>query len=355
MAHGSGYFKTSYAADMALLDTGLRRGALGALLVLLLLLPRIASGFALELLSQTALAAVGALALNVLTGMAGQVSLGHAGFLAAGAFTVGVLVESWKVGPVVTLPAAAAVGALLGLAVGVPSLRLKGLYLALGTLAMHFVVLYAGSEYQARWGHQTGVTVPPLVVAGYRVRTGEQWYYVLLGLAALATCLAVNLERSRVGRAWMAIRDREVAAASLGIAVARYKLLAFVASSVVTAVAGAVWAYQRSFVSVEAFSFFVTIEYIAMIVIGGVGSALGALLGAAFVTLLPHAIDALVAALAPGGGAEYYLFALKFGAFGLLMALFLVFEPQGLVGIWRRVRTWLVLWPLRWAPLRGAR
>src|SRR5712692_7717328 len=113
MAHGSGYFKTSYAADMALLDTGLRRGALGALLVLLLLLPRIASGFALELLSQTALAAVGALALNVLTGMAGQVSLGHAGFLAAGAFTVGILVESVKAPPAVTLPAALLVGALL--------------------------------------------------------------------------------------------------------------------------------------------------------------------------------------------------------------------------------------------------
>jgi branched-chain amino acid transport system permease protein len=153
----------------------------------------------------------------------------------------------------------------------------------------------------------------------------------------------------------MAIRDREVAAASLGIAVARYKLLAFVASSMATALAGAVWAYQRSFVSVEAFGFFLTVEYLAMIVIGGLGSTLGALLGAAFVTLLPYAIDAAVASLHVRGAAEYYLFPLKLGAFGLLMALFLLFEPQGLVGIWRRVRAWLVLWPLRYAPLRSSR
>src|SRR5215216_6536792 len=172
MAYGSGYFKTSYAADMALVDTGVRRVALVLLLLAPLLLPRVASPFVLELLSQAALAAVGALALNVLTGMAGQVSLGHAGFLAAGAFTVGALVEGWKAGPLVTLPAAAVVGAALGLAVGAPSLRLKGLYLALGTLAMHFVVLYAGSEYQARSGLNTGVSVPAPALFGVRIRTG---------------------------------------------------------------------------------------------------------------------------------------------------------------------------------------
>ena len=355
MAYGSGFFRTSYDADMAVLDTGLRKASLALMVAAALALPHAASPFVVELVSQAAFAAVGALALNLLTGMAGQVSLGHAGFLAAGAFTVGVLVEAWKAGPLVTIPAAALVGGVLGLAVGVPSLRLRGLYLALGTLAMHFVVLYAGTEYQARWGHNTGVSVPALSIAGYRLRSGVQWYYVLLALATLTTIVFVNLGRSRVGRAWMAIRDREIAAASLGIAVARYKLLAFVASSVVTAVAGAVWAYQRAFVSVEAFTFLVTIEYIAMIVIGGMGSALGALLGAAFVTLLPYAIDALVATLPVAGAAEYYLFPLKFGAFGLLMAAFLVFEPQGLVGIWRRVRTWAVLWPLRYAPLRGPR
>jgi len=246
VAYGSGYFKTTYEADMALVDTRLRRLALAALIALLAVLPRLASPFVLELVTQTALAAVGALALNMLTGLAGQISLGHAGFLCAGAFTVGILTESVKAPPLVALPAAAMVGALLGILVGVPSLRLKGLYLALGTLAMHFVVLYVASEYQARWGFNTGVSVPAPVIAGIRVRTGVQWYYVLVAFAMLTTFLSVNLGRSRVGRAWMAIHDREIAAASLGIAVARYKLLAFVASSVLTALAGALWAYYRS-------------------------------------------------------------------------------------------------------------
>src|SRR6185436_135036 len=202
MAYGSGFFKTSYEADMAVLDSGVRRVALALLVIGLLALPHVASAFVLELLSQAALAAVGALALNVLTGMAGQVSLGHAGFLAAGAFTVGVLVEGWKASPLMTFPAAAIVGAVLGLAVGAPSLRLKGLYLALGTLAMHFVVLYLGSEYQARWGLNTGISVPPLALGPLRIRSGVAWYYALVGLAAASAVLCANLTRSRVGRAW---------------------------------------------------------------------------------------------------------------------------------------------------------
>jgi branched-chain amino acid transport system permease protein len=350
---GGGYFKTSYEADMALVDSRLRRAALIALVATLVLLPRVASHFVLDLLSQAALAAIGALALNVLTGLAGQISLGHAGFLAAGAFTTAALVERGIVSPTVTLPAAALVGAALGLVVGVPSLRLRGLYLALGTLATHHVVLYAAGEMQARAGGNTGFTIPAPRVAGLVLRGTVAWYYVLLLAAAVVLVLAVNLQRSRAGRAFMAIRDRDIAAASVGINLVRYKLAAFVWSSVVTALAGALFAYQRGFVSVEAFGFFVAVEYIAMIVIGGLGSALGAVLGAVFVTLLPYGIDAAVATLAPGA-AEYYIFQAKFGAFGLLMALFLIFEPLGLVGIWRRVRNWFFLWPFRHRPLRAS-
>ena len=353
MALGGGYFKTSYEGEMALIDTRLRRIAVTALLVALLVLPRFASSFVLELLSQAALAAIGALALNVLTGLAGQISLGHAGFLAAGAFTTAALVERGIVSPLITLPASALVGAVLGLIVGIPSLRLKGLYLALGTLAMHHVVLYVAGEMQARAGGNTGFTIPPARIAGFVLRGTIAWYYVLAVAAASVLILVVNLQRSRAGRAWMAIRDRDVAAASVGIDVARYKLAAFVWSSAITALAGTLFAYQRGFVSVEAFGFFVAVEYIAMIIIGGLGTALGAVLGAALVTLLPYGIDAFVASVSPGA-ADYYIFPAKFGAFGLLMALFLIFEPLGLVGIWRRVRNWFFLWPFRHRPLRAS-
>lgn len=354
MALGGGYFKTSYEADLGLVDTRLRWTALAALVLTLLLLPRLASPFLLELVTQTALAAVGALALNLLMGLAGQISLGHAGFIAAGAFTTAALVETGWGSPLVAVPAAALVGAGLGVAVGIPALRLKGLYLALGTLAMHHVVLYAAGELQNRWGSNTGYTIPAPRLLGWTLKGTVTWYYTLVLIAAVVLVLCVNLGRSRAGRAWMAIRDREIAAESVGIDVARYKVLAFVCSSVLTAMAGALFAYYRGFVSVEAFSFFLAVEYIAMVIIGGLGSALGAVLGAAFVTLLPYAIDAAVAHLELPGGTEYYLFPAKFGAFGLLMAVFLIFEPQGLVGIWRRARNWFFLWPFRHRPLRPA-
>lgn len=353
MASGSGYFATSYEADLRLVDTPLRRVALGAFVIALLLLPRLGSPFVLELVTQTALAAIGALALHLLTGLAGQISLGHAGFIAAGAFTTAMLVESGWGSPLATIPAAALVGAGLGVAVGIPALRLKGLYLALGTLAMHYVVLYLAGELQTRWGSNTGYTIPPPRLLGLTFKGTVFWYYTLVLIAGVVLLLSVNLGRSRAGRAFMAIRDREIAAASVGIHVARYKVLAFVTSSVITAVAGALFAYYRGFVSVEAFSLFLAVEYIAMVIIGGLGSALGAVLGAVFVTLLPYVIDGAVGRLQLPGGTEYYLFPAKFGAFGLLMAAFLIFEPEGLVGIWRRARNWFFLWPFRRRPLRG--
>ncbi|HXJ83287.1 MAG TPA: branched-chain amino acid ABC transporter permease [Candidatus Methylomirabilis sp.] len=354
MASGSGYFATTYEADLRLVDTPLRWSALCALVIALTALPLLASPFVLELVTQTALAAVGALALNILTGLAGQISLGHAGFIAAGAFTTAMLVEAGWGSPLATIPSAAVVGAALGVAVGIPALRLKGLYLALGTLAMHYVVLYAAGELQTRWGSNTGYTIPPPRLFGLVLKGTLSWYYALVFIAAVVLLVSVNLTRSRAGRAFMAIRDREIAAASVGIHVARYKVLAFVTSSVITAVAGALFAYYRGFVSVEAFSLFLAVEYIAMVTIGGLGSALGAVLGAAFVTLLPYAIDGVVGRLELPGGTEYYLFPAKFGAFGLLMAAFLIFEPEGLVGIWRRVRNWFALWPFRRRPLRSA-
>src|SRR5439155_1184325 len=176
-------------------------GGLAALVFLLLVLPRVASPFILDLVAQTALAAVGALALNVLTGLAGQISLGHAGFIAAGAFTTGLLVENGLRSPLIALPAAAVVGAALGIVVGIPALRLKGLYLALGTLALHHVVLYACAEFQNHWGANTGVSVPPPALGPWVLKGVVAWYYALTLAAALTLALSVNLRRSRAGRA----------------------------------------------------------------------------------------------------------------------------------------------------------
>ena len=235
----------------------------------------------------------------LLTGYAGQISLGHAGLLAAGAFTVGILFKEFNAPFWVTLPAAALVGALLGVVFGLPSLRLRGLYLAVSTLALHFVVVYLGGEYETKRGFSTGIVIDPPSSAATRSPIRASGISCCSPSRQLTLMLCLNLLRSRTGRAWGAIRAHETVAEALGISVAGYKLLAFVISSAMTAVAGALFAYYRGFVSVEAFSLFLSISYVAMIIIGGMGSLLGALLGAVFVTLFPYLIEAALLAL-PG-------------------------------------------------------
>ena len=343
----SGYFRTDYRQDFALVQTARERIALAVFAAALLVFPFLASPFGLDLACQVFLACIGALSLMLLTGYAGQISLGHAGLLAAGAFTAGILFRETGAPFWITLPSAALVGALVGVVFGLPSLRLRGLYLAVSTLALHFVVVYLGGEYETKRGFSTGIVIDPPSLGPVALTDGRAWYFVLLSAAAATLLVCLNLARSRTGRAWQAIRAHETVAEALGISIAGYKLLAFVISSAITAVAGALFAYYRGFVSVEAFSLFLTIQYVAMVIIGGMGSWLGALLGAAFVTLFPYWIEAALFALP---GARRYageLFAVNFSAFGLVMILFLMFEPLGLTGIWRRIQNYVLLWPFR--------
>ncbi|MCO5108114.1 MAG: branched-chain amino acid ABC transporter permease [Burkholderiaceae bacterium] len=347
----SGYFRTAYSQDFRLVDTRTQRASLAVFLVAALAVPWVASSFALDLANQVLLAAIGAVALMLLTGYAGQISLGHAGLLAAGAFTTGILFKELAAPIWVTLPASAAVGAALGLIFGLPSLRLRGLYLAVSTLALHFIVIYFGGEYETKRGFSTGVVIDPPMLFGWTFSDARAWYYLLLVAAAATIVLSLNLLRSRTGRAWRAIHGREAVAGALGISVHRAKLGAFVWSSTLTATAGCLFAYYRGFVSAEAFSLFLTIQYVAMIIIGGMGSILGAVLGAIFVVLFPYAIEAAMNVSTFAEQLSSYVFAVNYAAFGLVMILFLVFEPQGLVGIWRRAQDWVLLWPFRQRPL----
>ena len=341
----SGYYRTRYGEDSALLDTRAQKAWLAVLVVILAVYPFAANVLWLDIANQVLLASIGAIALMLLTGYAGQISLGHAGLLAAGAFTTGILFKELDAPFWATLPASAAVGAALGLVFGLPSLRLRGLYLAVSTLALHFIVIFAGGEYETRRGYSTGIVIDsPLA-------DPRAWYFVLLAASAATLLFALNLLRARTGRAWRAIHARETVAEALGISVQRAKLSAFVISSTLTAVAGCLFAYYRGFVSAEAFSLYLTIQYVAMIIIGGMGSLLGAVLGTVFVVLFPYAIDAAMAGLGLTERLSSVVFALNYAAFGLAMIAFLVFEPQGLVGLWRRARDWVLLWPFKQKPL----
>jgi branched-chain amino acid transport system permease protein len=351
----SGYFRTDYRQDFSLVQTRLERASLAVLVGALLAFPLIASPFQLDLAAQVFLAAIGALSLMLLTGYAGQISLGHAGLLAAGAFTAGILFKEMDAPVWITLPAAALVGAALGIIFGLPSLRLRGLYLAVSTLALHFVVVYVGGEYETKRGYSTGIVLDAPSIGGLVISDGRVWYFVLLAAAAVALLICLNLLRSRTGRAWRAIHANETVAEALGIPVAAQKLLAFVISSSMTAVAGALFAYYRGFVSIEAFSLFLSIQYVAMIIVGGMGSLLGAILGAVFVTLFPYLIEAAMRAMPGAERIAGDIFSVNYAAFGVVMILFLMLEPLGLVGIWRRMQTYFLLWPFRYRPIAGSR
>ncbi len=351
----SGYFHTDYAQDLALLQTRAERMSFTVFVAVLAAFPFLASPFALDLACQVFLASIGALSLMLLTGYAGQISLGHAGLMAAGAFTTGILAREINAPFWLTLPASALTGVVLGFIFGLPSLRLRGLYLAVSTLALHFIVIYLGGEYETKRGFSTGILVEPPSLFGLKLSDGRGWYFVLLAATAVSLMICINLLRSRSGRAWRAIHARETVAEALGINIARSKLLAFVISSSMTSVAGCLFAYYRGFVSIEAFDLFLSIQYVAMIIIGGMGSLLGALLGAAFVVLFPYAIESLLKLLPNAQKLAGDIFAVNYASFGVVMILFLILEPLGLVGIWRRVQNYFLLWPFKNRPLAGTR
>jgi branched-chain amino acid transport system permease protein len=299
-------------------------------------LPFFATPAQIDIASQVWLAAIGAISLMLLTGYAGQISLGHSALLAAGAFSVGILTKEFSAPSWVCLILSPVIGALLGLLFGLPSLRLRGLYLAVSTLAMHVLVVYLGGEYETKRGYSTGIVVDPPSLLGFTVQTAVQWYFFLLFFAALAYLLVRNLTVGRAGRAWALLRTNETVASALGIRVDRYKLLAFVISSAMTSFAGGLFAYYRGFVSIEAFSIYLSIQYVAMIIVGGMGSLVGALLGCAFVTILPYVIEGSMAQLTFLSSQAGAIFAVNYAVFGILMIAFLIFEPQGLSGLIKR-------------------
>ena len=341
--------RTSFRDDIQLLDSGFVRFWAAVGLLIALVLPLGLTNFWTGVANQVLIAVVGALALNLLMGTTGQISLGHAGFVAAGAFTVAALITHVDAPIGVTVPAAAMVGAVLGVLVGLPALRLKGLYLAVSTLAAHFVIIVGVGQYQSAISYGSGFTIPAPSFFGLEIASERAWYFVLLPFALGVLLLNLNWLRSAYGRAWMAIRHRDVAAEALGINVALYKLLAFSASTSLTCVAGALWAYHTAFVSVEAFDFDMLIQYLAMVIIGGLGSVLGSIFGAMFVTLLPivirYAMEAFSGVLFSDATVHNLIPALRLTLFGALIIVFLVLEPEGLNRLWRNIRSYFRVWP----------
>lgn len=348
IANGNEDVKTNYAADIALLGSSPLRFRFGLLLLILIALPFLLPSYLLHLINIVALTCLGALALNLLTGYTGIISLGHGGFLAIGAFTTAALVTEFKLPVLVALPAAVVGGAIAGFFAGLPTLRLRAGYVILSTLAIHFVILAFAHEYQTRTGLIGGFRIPSPSIGPWTINTVREWYFSLLVITGMVTLFCINLVRSRVGRAWMAIRDRDIVAMLLGVHIGYYKLLAFMFSSALAAFAGCLGAFYLGFTTASDFTIWTGIFYLAMIIVGGQGSIMGSFLGAFFIALLPYGLSDLCRILNVPSWLQLRLFAVQYAVLGLLISFFLIVEPRGLVAIWYlRIRPYFALWPFK--------
>jgi branched-chain amino acid transport system permease protein len=323
--------------------------------VVLLALPAFLPVFWTHLANFCLIAVIGAVALNLLTGNARLVSLGQAAFLGIGAFTAGLLERSYSIPFVVSLAAAAISGGLVGLSVGLLSLRLRALYVAVTTLVLHFAVVTLFSFVQAVFLDSSGIILPIAQLGPFELTGQIRWYYLLLLGATLVVLAALNIQRSFIGRRWTAVGEHDLAAEALGVSVTGAKLSVFMFTSSVIAVAGALSAYYIGTVSFESYNFGLAIAYLAMIIVGGVGRVLGSVLGAVVITLLPYVLDHLFILLNLRIPANL-LAGIHQIVFGGLIVIFLLFEPRGLAEVWSRISSAAADWPFRYRSVnRGAR
>jgi branched-chain amino acid transport system permease protein len=334
-------FKTDYGQDIRLVKHGGQAswyGLLGLALAAAPLLPE----YYLSQLTFVCIYALVGVGLMLLTGYTGQISLGHAAFLAVGAYTEAVL-QAKGVPFGVSLLAAGALAGLAGIVIGLPALRLTGIYLAIATIAFGFIVQEALTRWEAVTRGNSGITLKSISVGSFQFDAEWKLYYLALGLLLISIFGVLNLLRAPTGRAFVAIRDSEISAQSMGISLARTKTTAFALSAALTGIAGALYAHKLVFISPEQFGILLSIELAMMIFIGGIGSLHGAVYGAIFLIALPQFIavvkDHLPAAIGHQTGLEPTVF-------GLIMVLVILFEPLGIYGRWLKVRHYLETFPL---------
>jgi branched-chain amino acid transport system permease protein len=347
MATATGVYHTTYQRDSALRHTKAEYVRLALLAVFAVILPFTLDQYWLSYVNLILLAAIAAVGLNILTGYTGLVSLATAGFLGVGAYTTANLTTraGWPMpaGVLAGTLIAAAIGALFGL----PALRLKGLYLAISTFAAQVIL----SNRFRGWGWLTDNQGN--IAANYPSAIGRsdfKWYWLLLAITSLVVWAGVNLFRTGLGRAFIAIRDQDIAAEVMGVPVGRYKVLAFSIACGLAGFSGALQAHYRTIVTWENYEFPTSFTFVAMIIVGGLGSVSGAVYGAAFMTWIPAYITKIGRSLQDSDFSFLIreLPAVQVTLFGLVLVVFLLFEPRGLARLWGRAKDYFRIWPFRY-------
>jgi len=336
----------TYAQDMAIFRTKTHWAMLLALLVVLFTAPLYWGNYWLGVANLIGITIIAATGLNILTGYCGQLSIGHAGFIAVGAYTSAVLTNRLELPFLVGLVAAGIVAGLIGLIFGIPSVRVKGFYLAISTIAAQFIIIWVINHWTSVTGGFMGISVPPASIGGVTFISQSSQFYLIMVITILVVFLAKNLARTRAGRAFVAIRDNDLAAEVMGINLFRYKLLAFFIGCFLAGIAGSLLAHWIGFMNAENFTLMESILYIGMIIIGGLGTATGPIFGVIFIRMLQQGIMFIAPALEsaftlPAG------FTTGIGpmVFGLAIILFLILEPRGLAHRWQLFKASYRLWP----------
>ncbi|WP_313800198.1 branched-chain amino acid ABC transporter permease [Cytobacillus sp.] len=343
---GCGEFHVNYKQDMAIWKISRVRVRVMVMVALLAIFPLIASDYIVGLATLCGIAAIGAIGLNILTGFTGQISIGVGAFLGVGGYTSAILTTKLGLSFWLAMPAAGIITAIVGGLFGLPSLRLKGLYLAIATLAAQVIILFVISRWDTLTGGTAGMVLSRPEIGSFVFNSETSYYYLMFVILVITTIFTLNLFRSRVGRAFIAVRDRDIAAEVMGIDLFKYKVLAFIVSSFFVGVAGALLGHYTMVVSPELYSITVSIEYLAIILVGGLGSVFGSIYGAVFITLLPVFLRTgveLFSGVFPD--LSNVLNGLKEVVFGLVIILFLIYEPEGLAKIWKNIKDYFKLWP----------
>ncbi len=351
-----GVFHESYGSDLQLRPTTMQRIRIVLVLAVVVILPLVANNYLIRISNSIIIAAIGAIGLNILVGYTGQISLGQGAFLAVGAYSSALLTTYYDIPWPIAVVLASFITAGIGMMFGIPSLRLKGLYLAVATLAAQQIVQWVLNNWDPIDGLQDGratnaLRIPDPKIFGYQLNQDEKAFYVFGVLILIAVVIVtVNLFRTHVGRAFIAIRDQDIAAEVMGVNIFRYKLLAFATSSFFVGLAGALLAQHSTAISWERFTIEISIQYLAMIIIGGLGTISGSIYGAIFITVLPELLREMGDFLTKSevlnaDDFRLYLPFIQRGAFGVAIVITLILEPEGIVKMWRDIKNYFRLWP----------
>jgi len=343
----AGTFNKSYSQDDAIFRTRLQKGMFSALLLLLCVIPLFTGEQWVSVINNIGITLIALLGLNILTGYCGQISIGHSGFVAVGAYFAAILSANLGWSAWATLPVAVLGSAFVGLIFGLPALRVKGFYLAMTTLGAYYIIIWGFGHGGHLTGGVHGLAVARASIGNLVINTETELYYMIMALVVICIFLAKNLVRTRVGRAFVAIRDNDLAAEVLGINLAFYKLLAFAIACGFAGLAGWLRAYYVGYVQWEMYPLMDSIWWLGILIVGGMGSIMGVIFGTVFILLLWEG-TAILAPVLGGvlpGSAFQISAALGQMVVGIVIALFIVFEPRGINHRWQLFKTYYRMWP----------